>query len=50
VNEERLAATRTAVATLGAPQDITLQELFIESAFPVDDATEHYLQSRAEKT
>jgi len=29
----------TTIATLGTPQDITLQELRIESFFPVDDAT-----------
>jgi transcriptional regulator with XRE-family HTH domain len=29
----------TAIATLGTPQDVTLQELRIESFFPVDDAT-----------
>jgi len=34
----------TTIATLGAPQDITLQELFIESAFPADEATERYLR------
>jgi hypothetical protein len=30
----------TAIATLGTPQDVTLQELRIETFFPVDDATE----------
>jgi transcriptional regulator with XRE-family HTH domain len=29
----------TTIATLGTPQDITLQELRIESFFPIDDAT-----------
>jgi hypothetical protein len=29
----------TTIATLGTPQDITLQELRIESFFPVDDGT-----------
>jgi hypothetical protein len=29
----------TAIATLGTPQDITLQELRIESFFPTDDET-----------
>ena len=29
----------TAIATLGTPQDVTLQELRVESFFPVDDAT-----------
>lgn len=36
----------TTIATLGAPQDITLQELFIETGFPVDDATERHFRSR----
>ena len=36
----------TTIATLGAPQDITLQELFIETGFPVDDETERYFRSR----
>ena len=35
----------TTIATLGAPQDITLQELFIETGFPVDDATEIFFRS-----
>ena len=29
----------TTIATLGTPQDITLQELRIESFFPMDDVT-----------
>ena len=29
----------TTIATLGTPQDITLQELRIESFFPMDDTT-----------
>lgn len=29
----------TTIATLGTPQDITVQELRIESFFPMDDAT-----------
>jgi hypothetical protein len=29
----------TTIATLGTPQDITLQELRIESFFPMDDKT-----------
>jgi hypothetical protein len=29
----------TTIATLGTPQDITLQEPRIESFFPMDDAT-----------
>lgn len=40
----------TTIATLGAPQDITLQELFIETGFPMDDATDRYFRSRAIET
>jgi transcriptional regulator with XRE-family HTH domain len=40
----------TTIATLGAPQDITLQELFIETGFPVDDATEQHFRSRIPRT
>jgi hypothetical protein len=29
----------TAIATLGTPQDVTLQEIRIESFFPADEAT-----------
>jgi hypothetical protein len=29
----------TTIATLGIPQDITLQELRVECFFPVDDQT-----------
>lgn len=29
----------TTIATLGTPQDITLQELRVESFFPVDEET-----------
>lgn len=38
----------TAVATLGWSQDITLEELRIEYAFPADDASNEFLQ-RAQK-
>ena len=37
----------TTIATLGTPQDITLQELRIECFFPLDDATEQRLRSWA---
>ncbi|MEZ5832132.1 MAG: helix-turn-helix transcriptional regulator [Dongiaceae bacterium] len=37
----------TTIATLGTPQDITLQELRIESFFPMDIATAELLQSWA---
>jgi transcriptional regulator with XRE-family HTH domain len=37
----------TTIATLGTPQDITLQELRIECFFPMDDATGRVLRSWA---
>lgn len=37
----------TTIATLGTPQDITLQELRIECFFPMDDATAKRLRSWA---
>jgi transcriptional regulator with XRE-family HTH domain len=37
----------TTIATLGTPQDITLQELRIESFFPMDEATAKLLRSWA---
>ena len=37
----------TTIATLGTPQDITLQELRIECFFPMDDATAKILRSWA---
>jgi transcriptional regulator with XRE-family HTH domain len=37
----------TTIATLGTPQDITLQELRIESFFPIDNDTAEVLRSRA---
>ena len=37
----------TTIATLGTPQDVTLQELRIESFFPMDDATATLLRSWA---
>jgi hypothetical protein len=38
----------TTIATLGTPQDITLQELRIECFFPMDDATAGRLRDWAE--
>jgi hypothetical protein len=38
----------TTIATLGTPQDITLQELRIECFFPMDDATAKLLRSWAD--
>jgi hypothetical protein len=38
----------TTIATLGTPQDITLQELRIESFFPVDEATRTIFRKWAE--
>jgi len=37
----------TTIATLGTPQDVTLQELRIECFFPMDDATANLLQTWA---
>jgi hypothetical protein len=37
----------TTIATLGTPQDVTLQELRIECFFPMDDATAKLLRSWA---
>ena len=37
----------TTIATLGTPQDITLQELRIENFFPMDDATRDVFRSWA---
>jgi transcriptional regulator with XRE-family HTH domain len=37
----------TTIATLGTPQDVTLQELRIESFFPIDDATAAVLRGWA---
>jgi len=37
----------TTIATLGTPRDVTLQELRIESFFPMDDATANVLRSWA---
>ena len=37
----------TIIATLGTPQDITLQELRIESFFPMDSTTAKVLQAWA---
>jgi transcriptional regulator with XRE-family HTH domain len=38
----------TTIATLGTPQDITLQELRIESFFPMDDETAGHLRNWAD--
>ena len=38
----------TTIATLGIPQDITLQELRIESFFPMDETTARILRGWAE--
>ena len=39
----------TTIATLGTPQDVTAQELRIESFFPMDEATESVLRGWAPK-
>jgi transcriptional regulator with XRE-family HTH domain len=41
-NDEHDIKMFTTIATLGAPQDITLQELRIETAFPVDEETDRF--------
>jgi hypothetical protein len=30
------------VTTVGTPQDVTLQEIRVESFFPADETTEHH--------
>jgi len=40
----------TTIATLGTPQDITLQELRVECFFPMDDGTERTLRDWGSKT
>ena len=40
----------TTIATLGTPQDVTLQELRIECFFPVDEATAEILRGWAKPT
>jgi transcriptional regulator with XRE-family HTH domain len=37
----------TTIATLGTPQDITVQEIRIESFFPMDEATSRFFRKRA---
>ena len=37
----------TTIATLGTPQDITVQEIRIESFFPIDDATAKFFRKAA---
>jgi hypothetical protein len=39
-----------AIATFGAPQDITLQEMRIEMSFPADEATDAFLRQWASST
>jgi hypothetical protein len=34
--------------TLGTPQDVTLQELRVETFFPADEASDHVLRSMAD--
>lgn len=36
----------TVVSTFGTPQDVTLQELRIETFFPADDATDQFLKTK----
>ena len=37
----------TTIATLGTPQDVTVQEIRIESFFPIDDSTARFFRERA---
>jgi hypothetical protein len=47
---ERLALRFfTTIATLGTPQDITLQELRVECFYPADEATEELARRLAEQ-
>ncbi len=39
----------TTIATLGTPQDITVQELRIESFFPLDETTREQFQAWAQR-
>ncbi len=39
----------TTIATLGTPQDITVQEIRIESFFPIDEATAKFFRKAAAK-
>ena len=39
----------TTIATLGTPQDITVQELRVECFFPMDDVTARTLRTWAVK-
>ena len=40
----------TTIATLGTPQDITLQEVRIECFFPADDRSDALFKSLAAKS
>lgn len=44
---ETALALFTTIATLGTPQDVTVQELRVESFFPMDDATAQILRGWA---
>jgi hypothetical protein len=39
--------TFSTIMTLGIPQDVTLQELRVETFFPADAAPDHVLRSMA---
>ena len=45
----RALSVFTTVATLGTPQDVTLQEVRIESFFPADDRSDALFRSLAAK-
>jgi hypothetical protein len=40
--------TFSTIMTLGTPQDVTLQELRVETFFPADEASDHVLRSMAD--
>ena len=44
----RALSVFTTIATLGTPQDVTLQEVRVESFFPADDRSDALFRSLAE--
>jgi hypothetical protein len=45
----KMLSVFTTIATLGTPQDVTLQEIRIESFFPADDRSDALFKSLAAK-
>jgi hypothetical protein len=41
--------TFSTIMTLGTPQDVTLQELRVETFFPADEASDQVLRSMADR-